>query len=246
MKTKLAVTCLFFLLTAVAPAQAKVPEIPVPGLSDIAVTSVDATGQPVIYFNPELMRRSSPALVAYFFAHEYAHVELNHLQRKFFLSNPYNRDWMNIALETEADCAAAAKLAGGNPEANVAGIAFLESQTTQPSRPDYPTWSQRAATVRRCGNMPRPDDGCRASCDAAAAQCRSYLPTFADCLNDQQARCVDLCLTEDATYELCLGAICRADAPANQQGWRLNCQNRLQEALRNCETEAADCRAACD
>ena len=243
MRTMSAIAALFFFTSFNSVARAKVPEIPVPGLPDIAITSMAASGQIVIYYNPLLVQQSGPALAAFFYAHEYGHVELRHLQRKYFETDPYNRNWMNIVLEEEADCWAARKMARENPAAVQAAIRWLDAQTGGPSRPDYPTWMQRAATVRRCGV---PDTTCADRCETEARTCRAGVTALNVCLNDRLTRCVDLCLGEGAGYQQCVLQICRGDDPVNFQSWSSVCREQIGSERAVCEQDLADCRSACD
>jgi len=204
MRTASAIAALFFFIAIEATAQAKVPEMPVPGLPDIAITSMDASGQIVIYCNPDLVRSLPADLVAFFYAHEYGHVELHHLQRKYFETDPYDPNWMNIALEEEADCWAARKMARERPTAVVAAIRWFAAQTGVPARPDYPTWGRRAATVRLCGSPPEQDRPCLERCENGALTCRAGITDFTACLNRQLTLCVTFCLESGATHGQCV------------------------------------------
>lgn len=66
-------------LTSSGIAQ-QVPEIPRRFMRGIAKVEQTARG-PVIYYNPATCRRLGPEVCSFFRAHEYAHIQLNHLNR---------------------------------------------------------------------------------------------------------------------------------------------------------------------
>ncbi|MEY4744561.1 MAG: hypothetical protein RL272_506 [Candidatus Parcubacteria bacterium] len=244
MHTSLAFAALFLSLSADLPTPVRVPEIAVTGLSDIAITSIDASGRTVIYYNPDIMKRSGPALTAFFFAHEYGHVNLDHLRRQFFIQDPYSRAWMNAKLETEADCWAAASLSETNPAAIDAAVVFFQSQIGTPTRPNYPSWAERAATVRRCAVPPQAS--CQAQCRLDNAECLRRIRPLAACMEERVSACVDTCMNSFGhPYEECVGQLCRPDSPPNQRAWGDRCRAEQEVGLGDCANDLAGCRDAC-
>ena len=126
-------------------------EIPLIGLSDLAIASYDNYG-PVIYFNPELARQLGPWLTEFFRAHELGHHKLGHLQRERFAATPFNRAWLRQSYEREADCYAAQHI---SPYAVMAAIEYFVA-TQGPTRPDWqhPTGYERVAVIRDCAGEP--------------------------------------------------------------------------------------------
>jgi hypothetical protein len=135
--------------------ESPVREIPVPALQDIAMTSFDQFG-PVISYNPVLVEQAGPALAAFFRAHEYGHVELNHIQREFFQANAYNRAWIRKDYEREADCYAARILRESFPEAIPAAIGFFNARGATAGDWYHPTGYDRAEVVRACDGTGSP------------------------------------------------------------------------------------------
>lgn len=132
-----------------------VREIPVPGLPDVAITSIDRLGS-IIYFNPSVVSTLPSEIVSFFKAHEYGHVYLGHIQQSFFANNPYSQAWSRTRFENEADCFAARELADSEPASVIAAVNFFISQGTSKSSSIYPTGLQRAANIRSCAGMSSP------------------------------------------------------------------------------------------
>jgi hypothetical protein len=95
------------LMVACSPIQAAtyslpVREIPVDTLNDLAMASYDSQGK-VIYYNPDIARRAGPEVTAFIRAHEYGHLNLGHLERSMFVSDPYHHVMLQQEAEIEAD-----------------------------------------------------------------------------------------------------------------------------------------------
>src|SRR5690348_8774577 len=78
-----------------------VREIPVERLPDLAISAFDARG-PVIYFNPTIAALAGSEITAFIRAHEYGHIQLNHIRPTMFDLNPY----FHLARQRENEIAA--------------------------------------------------------------------------------------------------------------------------------------------
>lgn len=149
MKTKhllISVILATLFLASTSTIHAQIREIPVPTLQDIAIASYDQYG-PVIYYNPQIVQQSGPLLTEYFKAHEYAHHILNHIQREFFEANPYNRAWVRVKYELEADCYASKHI---SPQARQAAYDYHYKQGANRGSELHPTGFERADRIFKC------------------------------------------------------------------------------------------------
>lgn len=121
-----------------AAAQIGVPEIPHPGLPDIAMVTLTPQG-PVILYNPVLCAQMGPALCDFYRYHEYGHVVLGHAYAA-------NRPQQN---EADADCWAGAN---APPMAVQAAIQWFMSGGG--SGPVHGPGPVRAGRVGRCAGLP--------------------------------------------------------------------------------------------
>ncbi len=129
----------------------RVREIPHAGLPDIAMTSADGYGL-LIYYNPYVVQQVGPLISAFFKAHEYGHVCLGHVQQQLFNANPFNRQWMSLQHEFQADCYAARQLRNSNPAAVRAAIAWFRGQGPIQMVPTHPPGTARAQNIAACAN----------------------------------------------------------------------------------------------
>ncbi len=141
-----------------ARAQTRVPEIPHPGLNDVAMVTwhqgplpqlgIASYDGPVILYNPMVLAQLPPALGRFFRAHEYGHVVLQHIQQQMFLGNPFNRTWMSLAHEFQADgYATRSLLQQGDLEAVRMGALFFMGQGPVQLVPTHPPGTARAQNV---------------------------------------------------------------------------------------------------
>lgn len=141
-----------------ASACAQVPEIPNENLQDIAMATwntgpipqlgIPMYNGPVIIYNPQVTSQVGPILTAFFRAHEYCHVTLNHIQQEYFLSNPYNREWLSETLELQADaCATQFLLSNGNINSVRAAIQWFYGQGPIQLVPSHPPGQARAINI---------------------------------------------------------------------------------------------------
>ena len=105
---------------------------------------------PVIYFNPRLMKRYGPEISAFVLAHEEAHIRLGHRRP---VGGPRGQALENLlqGWELEADCAAALVLSEARPAALGAAIALFQGLGTWRMDLEHPTGSARAAHLALCG-----------------------------------------------------------------------------------------------
>lgn len=118
-----------------------IARIPVLGLPDVA--QADAK-QGVVYYDPDQMRAIGADMAAFVMAHEEAHVRLAHRPSASDADSLITR-----GLEQQADCSAAARLAGS--AWNLERVLHFFDRIGE-ARPDadHPTGSERAATIRAC------------------------------------------------------------------------------------------------
>lgn len=137
---------------------AQVPELPNYSLQDIAMVSwysgalpqlgIPMYSGPVIIYNPNITTQVGPILTAFFYAHEYCHVDLNHIQQTNFLSNPYNRSWLSQNLELQADaCATQRLLSQGNILSVRAAAQWFYGQGPIQLVPSHPPGQARATNI---------------------------------------------------------------------------------------------------
>ncbi len=129
--------------------------VPSDTLADLAVAHADHAG-PVIYFNPRLLARFSPDIVAFVLAHEEAHVELGHVRPASGVAAHESEQALQ-RMELEADCRAAERLAQERPAALQAAVGFFERMGVQRSDGEHPTGNVRAETLRECGGKQNGD-----------------------------------------------------------------------------------------
>jgi hypothetical protein len=154
--------CIRFIATLstwlASSAYAQAPEIPNPSLSDIAMVTwyqgplpqfgLPLYNGPVIIYNPNVIAQVGPVLTAFFRAHEYCHISLNHIQQQYFLSNPYNRSWISQALEMQADsCATEYLLSQGNIISVRAAAQWFYGQGPIQLVPSHPPGVARANNI---------------------------------------------------------------------------------------------------
>jgi hypothetical protein len=130
-------------------AQPQVREIAVYTLPDIAMASYDQYG-PVIYYNPQAVEQAGPLVAAFFWAHEYGHINLDHMRREMFVANPYNHTWVRRSHEVEADCYAARYWAERDPRVIEAALWFFQNAIGSAQDRDHPTGYERAQYIRQC------------------------------------------------------------------------------------------------
>lgn len=131
-------TLLLLTMALMVDASAQVPEIPTPGLPDIAVVRATPNG-PVIFYNPQLCQQVGPLLCAFYRTHEYGHVALGHA---------FVPVWPQVA-EFQADCWAAQN--APLPVVQAAIQYFLQGGG---STPVHGPGLARAQRVGRCAGLP--------------------------------------------------------------------------------------------
>lgn len=128
-----------------------VREVPAQQLNDVAMASMDNHGE-LIYFNPMVVQMSGPFLAAFFHAHEYGHICLNHVQA--IAADPWIQSWVSPQLELAADCYATRFLRAINPQAVQAAYQYFLTQGPVPQRPTHPAGTVRAQNIVHCYNTP--------------------------------------------------------------------------------------------
>lgn len=135
---------------AAAPAPVPVArEVAERSLRDVAVAVYDPA-DPVIYYNPDLMRRFSPELRAFFMAHERAHIALRHTRSAALGLEPGVREQVLQGKELEADCLAARTLGEAGQAASLAAVAFFARMGATHFDAEHPSGSARAARILAC------------------------------------------------------------------------------------------------
>ncbi len=157
-------TALLFALSAgVSPVGAAQELYLLPGvqelasdtIGDIAVAAVDMP-QPVIYYNPRMVRRYGPLLTRFFIAHEYGHIYYRHTRAGFADLPESSRDSILRAQELEADCYAAGQSGSQARPATEAALRFFSRLGPFRFDAEHPTGAQRAARLLMC--LPEPRD----------------------------------------------------------------------------------------
>jgi hypothetical protein len=152
---------LLIALSGAAPVRAQglhllpgIEEIASDTIADIAVAAVDRP-EPVIYFNPAMVRRYGPLLTRFFLAHEYGHIYHRHTRAGLADTPEATRDSILRAQELEADCYAAGQEGAEARAATEAALRFFAR--LGPFRFDnvHPTGAQRAARILLCLPGPR-------------------------------------------------------------------------------------------
>lgn len=137
--------------------QSRAPSIrtvPSETLSDLAVAFADPL-DPVIYYNPRLMKRYGPEMTAFVLAHEYAHIELGHRRPA-----AVTREALELLLqgwELDADCLAAVRLSRERPGALHAATSFFHAMGSDRVDREHPTGSARAVRLTACGRTQNGD-----------------------------------------------------------------------------------------
>jgi hypothetical protein len=145
----------------VRPAEAQslhllpgVEEIASDTIGDIAVAAVDLP-QPIIYFNPRMVRRYGPVLTRFFIAHEYGHIFYKHTRQGLLELPDAARDSVLRTQELEADCYAARQGDAQGRTATEAAIRFFSRLGPFRFDAEHPTGAQRAARILMCLPGPR-------------------------------------------------------------------------------------------
>lgn len=144
----ISIALLLPLSRTVAAQVADVQEVPTDTLRDVALTALEH-GRYVIYYNPRLLERFSPRLRDFFIAHEYGHIARGHHGAALATADS-TYSMLRQRQELEADCYAAAQLAGHRQDVVDAALEFFIR--LGPVRLDHlhPTGAQRAAMILSC------------------------------------------------------------------------------------------------
>jgi hypothetical protein len=137
---------------AAAPVESRVQEIADGSLRDVAVAVYDPA-HPVIYYNPQLLRRFSPELGAFFMAHEHAHIALKHTRSGALRGGAGSRNRLLQSKELEADCLAAFRLGSDRRDASLAAVRFFTRLGDSRFDSEHPSGIERAKRILSC--MPR-------------------------------------------------------------------------------------------
>ena len=135
-------------LRAQEPQMTDVTLLPTDTLTDVAMTRREY-GHPVIYFNPALIERVGPLLRDFFIAHEYGHVFYDHMGGAL-AGLDSNVAEVRQRQELEADCYAAARLAGTNRASVEAAVQFFTRMGLFSHDRYHPSGSRRAANLLAC------------------------------------------------------------------------------------------------
>ncbi len=135
-------------LATSAPAP-QVKEIADANLRDVAVAVYDSLN-PVIYYNPQHMRRFGKDLQAFFMAHEYAHIALKHTRSGALRADVGTRDLLLQTKELEADCLAAKRLGDQGRKASLAAVRFFGRLGSTQFDTEHPTGTVRARKILDC------------------------------------------------------------------------------------------------
>lgn len=154
--TRFVTSLIIFSASAVSHSQ-QVPEIANPMLNDIAMVSWHAGpippfghfyNGPIIIYNPNIVNMAGPYISAFFYAHEHCHIYLQHIQRRFYESNPFNNSWISQSFETEADsCATESLINQGNIYAVKAAAQWFYGQGYIPQVASHPPGAARADNI---------------------------------------------------------------------------------------------------
>ena len=135
-------------LRAQEPQMTDVTLLPTDTLTDVAVTRREY-GHPVIYYNPALIERVGPLLRDFFIAHEYGHVFYDHMGGAL-AGLGSNVAELRQRQELEADCYAAARLAGTSRASIEAAVQFFTRMGLFSHDRYHPSGSRRAANLLAC------------------------------------------------------------------------------------------------
>ena len=111
-----------------------------PGIQDVAMATIAQGGQPVIYYNPNVLANLQPPTRLFFYGHECGHHRLGHIQRG-----------MPAGSEQEADCFGVRELVGAGLLSD-ADVSVVQRDIAAFARTD---WSHlpgpiRAINLRAC------------------------------------------------------------------------------------------------
>jgi hypothetical protein len=117
-------------------------------INDIARSSMDPTGHPIMTFSPAAQNAPVPLLI-FIYAHECMHHALGHIYTMYVLHQPPPQ-----SLEVDADCGAA-KLVRNQGLVTQQQIVYVASQFMQnPPMGPYPAGPVRAQNIVNCYNNP--------------------------------------------------------------------------------------------
>ena len=136
---KLTIVLLFGVFWFECPTcEAQIREVQRSFMMDVAYTQNDRQGNPMVVVNPRMCRRMGPDLCNFFRAHEYAHINLGHL----------NSNISRQQAEAEADCLAARTC---SPASVNAAIRYFRSG--RGGSRFHGSSEERARRVERCAQQ---------------------------------------------------------------------------------------------
>lgn len=132
-----------------------VPLVANPSLADAAIAVADPF-QPVIYYNPGLLRSLGHDFAAFLLAHEEGHIHHGHRLPAPGLLSKTEIHAVLRGYEREADCYAARRLAPDHREAVLAAAAYFRRLGTKRGDDVHPTGRERAETIMACYHSVNP------------------------------------------------------------------------------------------
>ncbi len=122
-------------------------DVPDPNLFDFMRISYDQFNNPLIIYNPILLRQAPLLLQQFFWMHECGHHCRGHLAILMQQGSPLSMAWTNVNLELDADCFAASNVPH---ESSQAAYDFFRKQGPVSPHPAYPNYWQRSDVIAQC------------------------------------------------------------------------------------------------
>lgn len=169
----------------------------------------------------------------------------------FFAGDPPIWHTSDLTYPSKAECeiARAEKTGAGYPvgECSQQKTAKEETSKTPDTRQVTPTTptstpQEREVEKRRARKLL---EGCQIGCDTTHQTCQANLTTIDQCVQDQNARCIERCTTiENLPHHQCINEVC-LPTEVNLASWKGLCETQTTSANNQCAIELESCRTTC-
>ena len=173
----------------------------------------------------------------------------------FFSGDPpvWHTSKTTHATRAECEIARAEKTAAGYPVGECTSSTNASKTTGRPaSKPSPPAPTpqtippssdqEREVQARRARKLL---EGCLVGCETGAQTCEAGRPTVEQCVQEQNARCIERCTSvENLPHHQCINEVC-LPTDINLASWQGLCETQTSREKVTCEAETEQCKLAC-